>query len=78
MTKQTKNNNLDYLIGSTSSKNNKLFVPSFKNEENRTSFSECYTPEVEIKDFNVLNVVVPIVVDVPIKKKKNHSKKLLK
>ena len=41
MTKQTKTNNLDYLNDPTSSKDSKLFVLSFKNEENRTSFSEC-------------------------------------
>ena len=76
MTKQTKTNNLDYLIDPTSSKDSKLFVLSFKNEENRTSFSECYTPEVEIKDFNVLNVVVPIVVDVPIKNKEETLEKV--
>ena len=77
MTKQTKTNNLDYLIDSTPSKDNKLFVLSFKNEENRTSFSECYTPEVEIKDFSVLNVVVPIVVDVAIKNKEESWQKVI-
>ena len=32
----------------------KLFVLSFQNEEDRTSFSKYYTPKIEIKDFNVL------------------------
>ena len=33
---------------------NKLFVLSFENEEDRTSFSRYYVPKVEIKDVNVL------------------------
>ena len=33
---------------------NRLFVLSFKNENNRTSFLKYYVPNVEIKDFNVL------------------------
>ena len=61
MTNQTKSNNLNYLIDPTFSKLNRLFVLSFKNEEDKTitnavtkSFSEYFTPSVEIKDFNVL------------------------
>ena len=61
MNNQTKNNNLNYLIDPTFSKLNRLFVLSFKNEEDKTitnavtkSFSEYFTPSVEIKDFNVL------------------------
>ena len=33
---------------------NRLFVLSFENEEDRTSFSRYYVPKVEIKDVNVL------------------------
>ena len=33
---------------------NRLFVLSFKNKDDRTSFSKYYVPKVEIKDFNVL------------------------
>ena len=54
MTNQTKTNNLNYLIDPTFNKLNKLFVLSFDNEEDRTSFSKYYTPKVEIKDFNIL------------------------
>ena len=61
MNNQTKNNNLNYLIDPTFSKLNRLFVLSFKNEEDKTItnavtkyFSEYFTPSVEIKDFNVL------------------------
>ena len=54
MTTQTKTNNLNYLIDPTFNKVNRLFVLSFENEDDRFSFSEYYTPKVEIKDLNVL------------------------
>ena len=55
---QPKNNNLNYLIDPTFINVNRLFVLSFaRNAEgdNRDSFSHYYVPNVEIKDFNVLN-----------------------
>ena len=54
VTNQTKTNNFNYLIDPTFIKVNRLFVLSFENEEDRTSFSKYYTPKVEIKDFSVL------------------------
>ena len=54
MTNQTKNNNLSYLIYPTFTKINRLFVLSFENESDRTSFSKYYVPNVQIKNFNVL------------------------
>ena len=54
MSNQTKNNNSNYLIDPTFANINRLFVLSFGNEEDRTSFSKSYVPKVEIKDFNVL------------------------
>ena len=54
MTNQTKMNNLNYLISPTFTKVNRLFVLSFENENDRTSFSKYYLPKVETKDFNVL------------------------
>ena len=51
---QTRNNNLNYLIDPTFTKINRLFVLSFENEDEGTSFSKCYTPSVEMKDFNVV------------------------
>ena len=51
---QTKNNNLDYLIDPAFTKVSRLFVLSFKNEDDRMSFSKYYTPSVEVKDFNIL------------------------
>ena len=54
MTNQTKNNDLNYLIDPTFTKVNRLFVLSFESENNRTSFSRYYVPNVQIKDFKVL------------------------
>ena len=54
MSNQTKNNNLNYLIDPTFTKVNRLFLLSFENENQRTSFSKYYVPNVQIKDFNVL------------------------
>ena len=53
MTIQTKTNYLNCLIDPTFTKVNRLFVLSFKNEDDRTSFSKYFAPKVEIKDFNV-------------------------
>ena len=54
MSNQTKNNNLHYLINPTFTNVNRLFVLSFENKDDRTSFSKYYVLKVEIKDFNVL------------------------
>ena len=54
VTKQTKTNNVNYLIDPTFIKVNRLFVLSFENEDDRKSFSKDYTSKVEIKNFNVL------------------------
>ena len=54
MANQAKTNNLNYLIDTIFNKVNRLFVLSFENEDNRTSFSKYYAQKVEIKDFNVL------------------------
>ena len=52
MTNETKNNNLNYLIDFT--KVNRLFALSLENEDDRTSFSEYYLPNIQINDFNLL------------------------
>ena len=49
MYNQTKNNNLSYLTDPTFIKVNWLFVLSLENEDDRVSFSKCFTPNVEIK-----------------------------
>ena len=61
MTVQPQNNNLNYLIDSTFTNVDRLFVLSFQRiaegettEDYRDSFLRYYTPSVEIKDFNVL------------------------
>ena len=46
ITKQTKTNNLNYLIDPTFIIVNRLFVLSFQNEDGRTSFSKYYTRSV--------------------------------
>ena len=51
---QTRNNNLNYLTDPTFTNVNRLFVLTFENETDRTSFSKYYVPKIEIKDFNVL------------------------
>ena len=75
MTNQTKTNNLNYLINPTFNKVNRLFVLSFENEEDRTSFSKYYVPKVEIKDFNML-IDRKSFFDVPVKNKEEAMKKL--
>ena len=54
MSNQTKNSNLNYLIDPTFIKVNWLFVLSSENEDDRIFFSKYHTPNVEIKDFNLL------------------------
>ena len=65
MTHQTKNN-LNYLIDPTFTKVNRLFVLSFENENDETSFSKYYVPNVQRKDFNVL-ISGKTFLDLPIK-----------
>ena len=54
MSNQNKNSNLSYLIDTTFSNVNRLFVLSFENEDDRTSYYKYYLPNIEIKDYNVL------------------------
>ena len=48
------NNNLNSLIDPIFTNANRLFVLSFENEADRTSFSEYHVPKIAITDFNVL------------------------
>ena len=77
MTNQTKNNNLNYLIDPTFTKVNRLFVLLFENENDITSFSDYYVPNVQIKDFNVL-IDIKSFFDVQQKITKKLLNKLLK
>ena len=76
MTNQTKTNHLNHLIDSKFTKFNRLFVLSFENEEDRTSFSKYYVPKVEIKDFNVL-IDGKSFFDVPVKNKEEAYEKIM-
>ena len=68
MSNQTKNNNLNCLIDPTFTSVNRLFVLTFENEDDRTSFSKYYVPKLEIKDFNVLIDGKPFF-EIPVKNK---------
>ena len=68
MSNQTKNNNLNYLIDPTFTNVNRLFVLTFKNEDDRSSFSKYYVPKVEIKDVNVL-IYGKQFLEIPVKNK---------
>ena len=68
MSNQTKNNNLNYLIDPIFTNVNRLFVLSFENKDDRTSFSKYYVIKVEIKDFNVLIDGKPFF-EIPVKNK---------
>ena len=72
MTNQTKTNHLNYLTNPTFTKVNRLFVLSFENEEDGTSFSKYYVPKVKIKDFNVL-IDGKSYFDVSVKKKEEAN-----
>ena len=74
MTNQAKTNNLNYLLDPTFNKVNRLFVLSFKNQDDRTSFSKYFTPKVEIKDFNVLADGKGFL-DVPVRKQRRSIRK---
>ena len=54
ITNQTKRNNLNDLIDPAFTKVNRWFVLLFENENDRTTISKYYVPNVQIEDFNVL------------------------
>ena len=70
---QTTTNNLNLLIDPIFNNANRLFVLAFSNEEDRRSFSKCYTPTVEIKDYNVIIDEEPFY-EIPIKNKEETYK----
>ena len=75
MSNQNINNNLN-LIDPTFTNVNRLFVLSFKNEEDRTSFSNYYVPKVEIKDYNVIIDGKPFF-EIPVKNKEETYEKII-
>ena len=68
MSNQTKNNNLNYLIYPTFTKVNRLFVLSYENETDRTSFPKYYVRKVETKDLNGL-IDGKLFLEIPVKNK---------
>ena len=76
MTNQTQNNKLSYLIDPTFTKVNRLYVLSFENEDDRTSFSKYYVPNLQIKDFNVL-INGKIFFDMPIKNEEETYEQII-
>ena len=76
MSNQAKNGNLNYLIDPTSEKVNRLFVLSFENEDDRRSYYKYYVPNVEIKNYNVLNDGNPFF-ELPVKNIEETYEKIL-
>ena len=76
MSNQTANNNLNYLIDRTFSNVSRLFVLSFENEEDRTSFPNYYVPKVEIKDYNIIIDGKPFF-EIPVKNKEETYEKTI-
>ena len=68
MSNQDRNKNLNFLIDPTFTNVNGLFVLSFENEEDRTSFEKYYERKIEIRDFNVLINQKPFF-EIPVKNK---------
>ena len=84
MAVQSNNKNLNYLIGPTFSKVDRLFVLPLKRigennvkKDHRNSFSHYYVPNVEIKDFNIL-VDGKTFFDLPVKNEKEPYKKSMR
>ena len=48
------NQNLNYLVEPSFQGVNRLFVLAFENDAQRTSHSDYYLPNVEIKDYNIM------------------------
>ena len=83
MTLRSNNNNLNYFIDPKFTKVNKLFVLSFERiEENnvvkdhRDSFSHCYVPNIEVKDFNV-SIDGKSFFGLPVKNEKEAYRKII-
>ena len=68
MSNQAKNNNLNYLTDPTFTKVNRLFVLSFKKDNDRDPYFNYSVPKFEIKDFNVLIDGKPFL-EIPVRNK---------
>ena len=76
MSNQNKNNNLNYLIDTTFSNVNRLFVLSFENEDDRTSYYKYYLPSVDYNDYNVL-IDENVFFELPIKNVEETYEKII-
>ena len=79
MTIQKKNNNLNYLMDTTFTNVNRLFVLSLErnnNTDSRYSYSNYYVPKVQMKDFNVL-IDGRSFFDLPIKNEEEAHEKII-
>ena len=79
MTIQPENKNVNYLIDPTFTNINRLFVLSFARTntgDNRDSFSDCYLPNIQIKDFNVL-IDGKSLFDLPVKNEEEAYEKIM-
>ena len=76
MPNQNKTDNLNYLVDPTFTKVNRLFVLSFENEDDITSYFKYYTPTIEITDFNVL-IDGKSFFDAPLKNKEEAYEKII-
>ena len=54
ITNQVANNNLNILIDPSFTKVHRSFVLAYANEDDRTSYSQYYVPNIEIKNYNVI------------------------
>ena len=54
MTTEAVNNSLNILIDPTFTNVNRLFVLAYQNADDRLSFSQFYSPNVMVKDYNVI------------------------
>ena len=75
MTTEAANNNLNILTDPTFTNVNRLFVLAYRNDDDRQLFSQFYLPKVMVKDYNVIIDKLAFI-DLPIKMKKKHMKKL--
>ena len=76
MSNQTKRNNLNHLIDPTFTDVNRVFVLSFENYNDRTSFLKYYVTKVEIKDFNVSIDRKPLF-EIPVKNKEEAYEQII-
>ena len=76
MSNETKSNNLNYSIDPTFTNAHRLFILSFENEEDRTSFSKYYVRKVSIRDFNVLIDGKPFF-EIPVKNKEESYEAII-